>query len=71
MAKGSESGAIALTGCFLVIFILALSFGAACFFGWLTVLCLGMFGVKAPFWGCVLAWFIISSLFGMLRRSAE
>lgn len=58
-------------GFIIVVLVLAIAFAFACLFGWLTMLCLALFGVKAPFWGCVLGFWLLNILFGAARSVGE
>lgn len=60
----------ALGGLTAILVIVALVIGLLAFVPWLTVLVLGGFGVEAPFWPTVGAWFLLG-VAGNLFRSAR
>lgn len=53
-----------LTGILVLLVILTL---VACFCGWLFWIMLGLFGVHAAYWKCVVGWFIICWIFNLGR----
>lgn len=61
-------GLATVFGC---LFALVIIFGLSCLMGWLVMVCAGMFGLKWPFWGCVLGWFLVGSLFQAARNGGK
>lgn len=70
MKSKSRVGENLAIGSIVFLFAVGLIFGFACLFGWLLMLCLGLFGVKAPFWGCVLGWFLLGLLLNGARSKS-
>lgn len=58
---------VATGGCLLVI---VLGAALSAFFGWLTQIVLGIFGVQLSFWKCWALWIVLSALVKMLGGSS-